>query len=450
MLTSQREVAILKDLGDGLILRRSTSEDADRLSNFNAHIHSDAGWNKPDDRIGVWTRDLLTRPHPTMSVDDFTIVEEASTGRIVSSMNLISQTWSYEGVEFGVGRPELVGTLPEFRNKGLVRAQFEEVHRWSEERGHLVQAITGIPYFYRQFGYEMALELGGGRVGFVPHIPLLPNGEKELYRIRPAREADLGFVHRLYGEAQKRSLISAVRDLAIWRYELNRQSERNLNRYELLIVEDAQSSEPVGFLAHPWFVWGKNLFVATMYEILPGTSWLDVTPSVIRSLWKTGQKIARKEGKRLQAFGFWHGTSHPVYEVFPEHLPFVRNDYAWYLRVPDLPAFLQRIVPVMERRLAESYIPGYSGMLDIGFYRDGLHLRFDHGKLSKVEAWRPSPAKYGDATFPDQTFLHLVFGHHSLDELERAYPDCNWENDEVRLLLTTLFPKKASSLLGIA
>ncbi len=44
--------------------------------------------------------------------------------------------------------------------------QFEEVHKWSAERGHKVQVITGIPYYYRQFGYEMALDLTGRRIGF--------------------------------------------------------------------------------------------------------------------------------------------------------------------------------------------------------------------------------------------------------------------------------------------
>ena len=88
-------------------------------------------------------------------------------------MNLIPQTWTYEGIEFGVGRPELVGTAPEFRNRGLVRAQFDEVHKWSAERGHMVQVITGIPYYYRLFGYEMALDLAGRRVGFEANVPKL-------------------------------------------------------------------------------------------------------------------------------------------------------------------------------------------------------------------------------------------------------------------------------------
>lgn len=168
MITDIKTTTVIRDLGDGLILRRSTPEDAEALATFNAAFHSDDGPDKPDERLAAWTRDLLTRPHPTFHPDDFTIVEDARSGKIVSSMNLISQTWSYAGIEFGVGRPELVGTLPEYRQRGLIRLQFDEIHKWSAERGELVQAITGIPFYYRQFSYEMGLELGGGPVHFRP------------------------------------------------------------------------------------------------------------------------------------------------------------------------------------------------------------------------------------------------------------------------------------------
>ena len=91
------------------------------------------------------------------------------TGQIVSALCLIPQTWTYDRIVFGVGRPELVATDPRYRRRGLVRAQMDVVHEWSRERGHLVQAITGIPWYYRQFGYEMALALAGGRAGFAAH-----------------------------------------------------------------------------------------------------------------------------------------------------------------------------------------------------------------------------------------------------------------------------------------
>lgn len=97
-----------------MILRRSTLAETETLVEFNARIHSDDGPDQPDEKVAAWVRDLFTRPHPSFNIGDFTIVEQADTGKIVSSMNLISQTWSYAGVKLKVGRPELVGTEPEY------------------------------------------------------------------------------------------------------------------------------------------------------------------------------------------------------------------------------------------------------------------------------------------------------------------------------------------------
>ena len=94
MFTQQK--IILRDLGNGLIMRHSTAEDAEPLAEFNGKIHGED--EQDGQRIATWTRDLLLRPHPTLQPDDFTIIEETATGRIVSSLNLIPQTWSYEGI----------------------------------------------------------------------------------------------------------------------------------------------------------------------------------------------------------------------------------------------------------------------------------------------------------------------------------------------------------------
>ncbi len=72
---------------------------------------------------------------------------------IVSATNLLAQVWDYEGIAFGVGRPEIVATEPDYRNRGLVRAIFELIHARSAAQGQLAQAITASPYYYRQFGY---------------------------------------------------------------------------------------------------------------------------------------------------------------------------------------------------------------------------------------------------------------------------------------------------------
>lgn len=437
----------IRDLGDGLILRRASVEDADALAELNSKMHSDDGPDKPDLRIGAWTRDLVAKPHPFLTPGDFTVVEETATRRIVSTLCLIPQVWTYEDVEFGVGRPELVCTLPEFRKRGLVRIQMEEVHKWSGERGHLVQVITGIPYFYRQFGYDMALNLAGRRYGFEPHVTQLKDGETEKYRIRPAQEGDIDFILRVYEMNETRYGLSCKRTPEIVRYEMKGQSYDNINHFEMMVIEDAGGKQ-MGFFQHGTELWFGGVYCVYL-GLADGVSWLEVSPAVVRYLWKMGGEYAVRDSKIRTAFGFSLGEQHPVYEALDDKLPASRKPYAYYVRVPDLPAFLRHIRPVLETRLAESIAAGYTGELKLSFYREGLRMVFERGHITVIEPMKVTSGIETDASFPDLTFLHLVFGHRSLDELRHAFTDCYFENNTARVLLNTLFPKRLSSVLPV-
>jgi len=440
----------LRDLGDGLILRRSTKADADKLTEFNSHIHAREDTGEPDERVGAWTRDLLTQPHPTFNVGDFTIIEDINTGQIVSSLNLISQTWTYHGIPFGVGRPELVGTLPEYRNKGLIRTQFEIIHEWSQERGELLQAITGIPYYYRQFGYEMAVSLGGGRYGYLPQIPKLAEGQDEPYQVQPATHNDIKFIDQLYKESTKRYLLSCQWDEALWNYELYGKSYLNVNRSELRIIRN-KNGIPIGHLIHRPYTWGSNM-VAIGYELTPDESWHTVTPTIIRYLNNTGQEYAAKDGNIVDftGFGFSLGLEHPVYEVFQDNLPIKRKPYTWYIRLADPTIFLQLIIPVLEGRLRESSFLNHTGELKITFYQSGIMFNFDQGRIS-INDWNPEPHRHsGDAAFPNHSFLQLIFGYRSITELDYAYADCWIDTAEKKLLLDVLFPKINSNIFPIS
>ncbi len=441
---------IIRDLGDGLVLRRTTPADADALADFNSRIHGHD--DAPDLLVGVWTRDLLTRPHPNFAPDDFTVVEETATGRIVSSLNLISQEWAYAGIPFGVGQPEAVGTLPEFRRRGLVRAQFDAVHQWSAARGQLVQVIGGIPFYYRQFGYEMGLALSGGRSGSAPHLPPLAAGEAEPYPVRPATPADIPFLEEVYAATVgRRELITCIRSAPAWRFELDGRSEGSLVRSDLRVITSA-AGEPVGYLVHPPRLneGGPGAGQAAVgYEVKPGVSLLAVTPSVIRYLWATGAALAAAKHKTLDRFIFALGAEHPVYDAFRDHLPVVRPPYAWYVRVPDLPAFLRRIAPALEAQLARSAAVGHTGELKLNFYHGGLRLGLTAGRLTTIAPWQAAVGENGDAAFPNLTFLQLLFGYRSLDELRHAYADCSYNGDATRVLLGALFPKQASNVWSL-
>jgi len=437
---------LIRDLGGGLILRRSTSADAEVLAHFNKTIHGEGDWDEKG--LEEWTLDLISGESPTFDVGDFTIVEDTLTGEIVSTCCLISQTWSYEGIPFKVGRPELVATKKEYRRRGLVREQFAVLHEWSQNRGELVQAITGIPYYYRQFGYEMTLNLEGGRKGYDAHVPQLIEDEKETFTFRQANPDDIPFLMSTYNHGCKRSMISAVWDESLWRYELAGKRKYNIDRREIFIIEDPTGT-PVGFIGIPPIKWRDNSAL-TLFEIVPGASWSAITPSVIRFLWQKGEELGKEQNQKQKSFSFWLGESHPAYEVMASKMPFERKPYAFYIRVPDLVGFINKISPVLEKRLARSAFASFSGEIELCFYRDGLCLTFEDGFLKEVKTSQDINPEKASACFPPLVFLHLLFGYRTMEELNHAFTDCSAKDDQSKNLLNALFPRKPSDIWPIA
>jgi len=118
--------------------------------------------------------------------------------------------------------------------------------------------------------------------------------------------------------------------------------------------------------------------------------------------------------------------------------------------VADLPGFIRHVAPFLEERLARSIAIGHTGELKLSFYRSGVRLVFEDGRLVAVEPWRPSSADEGAAAFPGLSLLQLVFGFRTLEELRFAFPDCWARGDEPRALLGILFPKQPSDFWPVA
>jgi GNAT superfamily N-acetyltransferase len=447
---------VLKDLGGGLILRRASREDAGAVAAFNARVHYSSGGSfeqrDPHNGTAAFTSDLMSGDHPTCDASDFTVIQDTATGSIVSSACLIGQRFAYEGVEFDAGLPELVGTHPDYRARGLIREQFEVLHRWSKERGHLMQAIVGIPYYYRRFGYEMAVYMGWGRRIYVQDIPGKPSGSHDgqdssrSYHLRPAKASDARFLSDLDHRARERYLLASSRDEGLWRYEVAVRDPQSDESVEVRIVEN-ESGSPAGFVCHTRDLRDGTLEVCG-YELANGVSWLEVTPFVLRELAEIGHKHDSHEEK-LASLTFALGEHHPLYDAIPEP-PLYRLDrndhYAFYVRVPDLTEFLRHVAPVLERRLAASVAAGHTREVKISFYGDGLRLELERGRLGAVKQWSPSVEDSGDAAFPDLTFLQLLFGHRSLGELDHAFADCSPDEGDARVLLEVLFPRRPSAL----
>ena len=441
-----------RDLGDGLFLRWSTSEDTENIVELVGTVFRDRADEPLNEPLGHLMRELMSGTHPVMGSGDFALVEDTRKqgNPLVACTCLWRHTWKYEGISFKIGRPEIVASDPAYRNRRLIRSIFELIHARSEAEGHLVQAITGIPYFYRLFEYEYALDLSGKCSVYVSLLPQANKGT-EPFSLRDATWEDIPLVQQLYDQEHSSGVVSALIDETWWQYQLvtGRTTPSGEGWHIQMIVDTNGQSQ--GYIITPPARSRDSLKVIDL-AFVSGVNVQVIMPSLLRALAEQGARKPVKESGTypFSRIVFYLGGSHPVYTLLEKSMPITRETpYAWYVRVAHLPQFIQHIAPVLERRLASSLVAGYSGELRFDFYRGGLRMVFERGRLRTVEDWRrPIWEPDEDGRFPPLVFLQLLFGYRSLDALRAAFPDVR-VNDNVEVLVNTLFPYGPSRVMPL-
>ena len=198
--------------------------------------------------------------------------------------------------------------------------------------------------------------------------------------MRPARDADVAWIARLYRRGMQRYLLSCVRDEAVWRYDVSGRTPGATPAYRVCVLEAADGAG-LAFLAHK----DSEDAETVVYEVAEGVSFAEVNGDVFRYLRSVADEHSTK-GERGDV-AMILDTSHPAYEAAGELLPEEVGAYAWYLRVPDLPRFLRHIAPVVESRLEGSEFAGFTGSLRLNFVDRGLHVTLDQGQLAEIEDW---------------------------------------------------------------
>lgn len=438
-----------RTLPNGLILRSlAEGHPSDRagLPDFYAAVNTEGESDHVQEGMRLWTRDLMDG-HPTVTPDDiFVVVDPAQNDRIVSATLLIPQTWRYEGIAFPVGRPELVGTLPDYRARGLVRALFDAVHARSAALGHMVQGITGIPHFYRQFGYTMAVELDQHAVLPLAALPEPAPTYRPAFTLRPATVADVSAVLGWLDYQARERLLTDQFTPAMLEHEIAGRCPGYFPHSVSLVVVDAHGQDVgcvvlLDSLAEPYEL------RCPIYALGDRTSYLATFHDVMQGIKAWAQA---RYGRCPELLSFNAGAHAALDRLIDRSYGGMlrRREYAWYLRVPEPIRFLKHVAPVLEQRLEGSGAHRYTGELRVGFYDlTGISLQFEEGRLHDII---PIAGKDGyDAQFPWHLFWNVVFGHRTADEILAVLPEV-WPNAKGTVLLDALFPKKRSFLLGFA
>ena len=407
------EPACCRPLHDGLVLRTARDEgDVARVAEFNAVIHGPG--------VGPMVANLFLH-HPDTSGRDLIFVEN-NAGQIVSSLCLIPWQWRYEDAVISAGEQGMVGTLEPYRRLGLIRTQIDFFKSRLQERGCLLSPIQGIPYFYRQFGYEYALPLEGGLKLETRQIPA-PFGPPHTFR--QATLEDLPVLMALYDQAAQDLTLRAARSESVWRYLLACTGGTE-SECENWIIERGDGSA-AGYIRLPAHHFGDELAVneVSSLDFTAATCVLDFLKGLVGERRTPGIRLNLPANSTLMRLARSLGA-HDL------------GTYAWQIHIPDVAALLRTLAPVFARRIASSPFAGLTHELRLCFYRETLALRFTDGRLAEV--CNLGFCGNGEINLNPLAFVPLVLGYRDLDELRASYPDVSVAG-RWRLLMDTLFPK---------
>ncbi|MFX1484069.1 MAG: GNAT family N-acetyltransferase [Promethearchaeota archaeon] len=409
-------------LDDGLIMRNGSRDDIPALLEHFRVIHGEG----VVDQLST-----MLEHYPRLSWEDSFIIEEPDSGKVVSCVILLQNSWALDGIEIPSVEMEAVGTLEKFRYQGHIRMLNDRFEERAAQVRPVIQAVAGIPNFYRNFGYEYAARLGGGYPVNPTLIPRLLEGEEEPVTFE---EVDKGKFEEFLEYREKHlpsgTWIRKMRpeDSSYLIYETTSHTQESFFFY---LVKAKEKTVGVFYLAR----WENTLDIVELY--------LDTH--------LYAEAIMRFALARAQE---WDGI--PVRVVPPnqkqvrEHIAMrtqvmTVGQYAWYVKIPSIPRFIEAISPLFSERLKHTEFQNFTGELTLTTYKDGFTLSFENGAFKGIiprDEKKPRDYHLRGST---GSLVRLFMGYESLDDIMSHEPDMQCAA-ALRPLVRALLPHLEASV----
>ncbi len=411
---------IPQDIDQGLVIKACrTARDIERVAALNGEIHGPAE--------GETVRRWLTEGHPQLEPEGWLFVEDQASGEAVATLSLMPLTWRFGPAPLPVAELGFVATRPAYRRRGLQRALSAAFDRIALANGYALAAIEGIPFFYRQFGYEYALPLFDSRFDLA--LDQIPTGPLASYTFRPAGAADVPQLMDFYRRGSADLVITTERSEAMWHYYLDMPHGASFGLRPFLVSHDGHD---IGYVALSPSGWANRLNVVELSLTGVGHGW-EVGSAVEAAL-----RFARgraSEGDH-ESVGLQLPAGHAACRWARERGHQEAGIYGWQMKVLDPVRFLSAITPLLEQRLATSALAGYGRELRFNLYRLKVGLHMDGGRVSVLAL---DPEAETDVNLPPFAATQLWLGWKSFAALDDWHKDVG-AKEEKHSLLDVLFP----------
>ena len=402
-------------LDEHLVIKSvSDTHDAERLAIYDGQIFGEL--------VAGMTRQLILH-HPATRPEHWLYVQDTQTGTIVSSLGLIPWQWRYEDVTLKSAEMAIVSTDPHYRKRGLIRALVKRFNEILYEESFDLSHIQGIPYFYRQFGYEYAIPLEP-----LWHLNLddVPDVVAPMsITLKPATPDDIPILIRLYNATTQPLHIAPLRDALIWDYLLNRTAETEMQGHYYLIHDaDAQPLGYIRTMDHS-FGWGLSVSEASPMSHPLTQNVLVHLKAIVQQQDKSAIRFNLPESSDLLQEAISHGAQNT-------------RDYAWQILIPDVVRLMQKIAPILEQRIANSRFHGLTRNIQLDLFREGIELQFEKGKLIRIH--RVVLGERNPIRIPPHLLTPLVLGYRNRSTLDEQYHDFS-VRPSAHQIMDTLFPQ---------
>ncbi|MHA2600898.1 MAG: GNAT family N-acetyltransferase [Candidatus Thorarchaeota archaeon SMTZ1-83] len=420
------------ELPDGFeFCTAKTEQDLEDLLEFNSKVHED----DPKELRRV------IKNLPGFGLDMNYFIRDVDKGMIVSAMNAIPSTWAYEGVPLRNLELGWVGTLKEYRKRGLVRSLYSHFDILLRDGKYDISVIQGIPHYYRQFGYEFILPLGR-RVTLGPHlIPKISEGTEAPFMklsVREAAESDLDKLIRLYDNHNQRLLVYSMRSRELWEIQERFKKEFESDFTTMVVEEEGRVD---GYFRYSLSKGAKDEPQDRVLHV--SESSVTSYNGVMRVLHHLRQEALQSQACRIELVGpDQNNLCRMAQDLGGKAL-------AWWkfqIRIPDIVSLLKKISRVLEKRLKGTMFHGLTYDVMLNTHRNCYLLRFKNGKITKVQdLGMQETGDRREFRAPPNELAKLILGDYSIDELNRANIDFLVDG-RIRSLIQTLFPKRESCI----
>lgn len=345
-------------------------------------------------------------------LDDIGVVLDGD--RVVATATLLEETLHLADVAIPTGQVELVATAAGYEGRGLASALMAWAHTRSEQRGDLLQVMIGIPYFYRRFGYEYVQPIPRWQQ-LTTALPPAPDVD-----VRRATPGDLPELQRLQDRAQAQVHLRLPHSSACWRWLLVHEAT------EVWVAH--RDGRPVG-----------------MVRTLPPSGGAAAAELAADDDQAALALLAHAAGRCSEPLKVQH--RHGLAAAVVAQLAEATEPAEWYYgRVPDLPALLHHLTPVLCERLRAAGLPASQELL-LSTYQQHwrLHLTESGVRVVAQGGAEQAPVSKGGSGIPPDAIASLVIGALGAAGLEQRLPDCLLGRQ--REALTALFPPLTADLL---